>query len=60
MELTQIDNEDQYFKFSIWCPFIKAVIYHLPMRLSKQSRSTLGLFNLINSEVIDNNIERGL
>ncbi|KAI6647735.1 52 kDa repressor of the inhibitor of the protein kinase-like [Oopsacas minuta] len=49
-------NTEQFFKCSVWYPFLSTVIDHLTKRFSKQSRSTLGLFKLINSESIDTDI----
>lgn len=49
-------NTEQYFKCSVWHPFLSTVIDHLTKRFSKQSRSTLGLFKLINSGSIDTDI----
>ena len=49
-------NTGQFFKCSVWYPFLSGVIDNLTKRFSKQSRSTLGLFKLITSESIDTDI----
>ena len=55
-ENLQIKSHEDYFKFSIWYPYLQliSVITHLIER--KQSRSTLDLFKLLNSGSIDTNL----
>ena len=49
-------HEEDYFKFCIWYPYLTSKITHLKERFSKQSRSTLSLFKLLNSVSIDSNV----
>ena len=57
-ENLQIKSHEDYSKFSILYPYITSGITHLKERFSKQSRSTLALFKVLNSWSFDSNISK--